>query len=122
MKSLTVTNGGGAVSGVRGVPFRAGGVGVEGLYSSKSSLDSPLSWLWVSRSLALIDKLKPAETRGDQLGGRPPKSTRAAGADLPAFLGAEAQHFGAFGAFGALGSPVGPQSQITVSLLVRRGF
>lgn len=34
---------------------------MEGLYSSKSSLGSPLSLLWVSRSLALIDKLKAAK-------------------------------------------------------------
>lgn len=34
---------------------------MEGLYSSKSSLASLLSLLWVSRSLALIDKLKAAK-------------------------------------------------------------
>lgn len=41
-------------------------------------------------------------------------------ADLPTFLGTEAQHFRAFGTFGALGSPMGAQSQVSISLFVRR--
>lgn len=75
VKILTVTNGryaAGSVDGGRGLPFWAGGVGVEGLYSSKSSLDSPFSLLSDSRSLALIDKLKEAKNTktfnyGDEL-------------------------------------------------------
>lgn len=44
------------------------------------------------------------------------------GANSPTFLGTEAQHFRAFGTFGALGSPMGAQSQVAISLFVRRGF
>ena len=40
------------------IPFWAGRLGVEGLYSSKSSLESPFSLLSDPRSLALIDKLQ----------------------------------------------------------------
>lgn len=96
---------------------------MEGLYSSKSSLSSPLSLLWVSKSLALIDKLKatkhPMIKRKDFESFNSQKKN---GANSPTFLGTEAQHFRAFGTFGALGSPMGAQSQVAISLFVRRGF
>lgn len=98
---------------------------MEGRYSSKSSLDSPFSLLCVSRSLALIDKLKPSKRltiKWKDLKSAAAKGDVSASADLPTFLGTETQHFRAFGTFGALGSPMGAQSQVSVSLFVRRRF
>lgn len=98
---------------------------MEGLYSSKSSVDSPFSLLCVSRSLALIDRLKPAEhltIKWKELKSASAKVEVGTSADLPTFLGTEAQHFRAFGTFGALGSPMGAQPQVSVSLFVRRRF
>lgn len=46
------------------IPFcAAAGVGVEGRYSSKSSLDSPFSLLSDPRSFALIDRLKNRDVK-----------------------------------------------------------
>lgn len=98
---------------------------MEGLYSSKSSLDSLFSLLCVSRSLALIDKLKPAKhltVQWKDLKSASAKVDESASANLPTFLGTETQHFRAFRTFGALGSPMGAQSQVSVSLFVRRRF
>lgn len=98
---------------------------MEGLYSSKSSLESPFSLLCVSRSLALIDKLKPAKhltIKWKDFKSASAKVDVNTSANLPTFLGTEAQHFRAFRTFGALGSPVGAQSQVSVSLFVRRRF
>lgn len=126
MEILTAANGNSGISVAPKLPFWTGGVGVEGLYSSKSSLASPLSLLWVSRSLALIDKLKAAKhlmiKTKDFKSFNKLKKLKIAGPNSPTFLGTEAQHFRAFGTFGALGSPMGTQSQVAVSLFVRGGF
>lgn len=83
---------------------------MEGLYSSKSSLDSPFSLLCVSRSLALIDNLKPAKhltIKWKDFNSVYAKVGVNTSVTLPTFLGTKAQHFRAFRTFGALRSPMG---------------
>lgn len=117
--------GGGAGDGGCQIPFW---VGALGLYSSKSSLASPLTLLSESRSLALIDRLKEPRKRqqifkpGHELRRVCQHVSKRRGSAVPAFLRTEAQDFGAFGTFGALGPPVGDQSLVSIGLFVRRGL
>lgn len=115
VKILTVTNGGG-VSGACGVPFW-GEVGVEGRYSSKSSLESPLSWLWVSRSLALIDKLKPPKHPITHQGGLRRSQARTLAPTHPLSWGLSRSTLGLLGLLGLWGLQWGPNLRSPLACL-----